>query len=158
MLKEKLKDLRVSNKYTQDKLASILNISRPTYTRYETGERNPDYETLIALANIYKVSTDYLLGVTTTNKPIDTSIIDCLNEELAEKEKYFLNLSKEEKLKETLEKFNLEIVTDDLSILNENELNSLLYVLKKISTYKDYLKIKEEIDKYDFIDITKNAK
>ena len=38
-----------------------LNISQNTISRYETGEREADYATLIRLADYFNVSTDYLL-------------------------------------------------------------------------------------------------
>ena len=46
---------------TQLKLAMDLNISQNTISRYETGERDADYETLIRLADYFNVSLDYLL-------------------------------------------------------------------------------------------------
>ena len=46
---------------TQLKLAMDLNISQNTISRYETGEREADYATLIRLADYFNVSTDYLL-------------------------------------------------------------------------------------------------
>lgn len=61
---EKLKNLRIQKDYTQSQIAEMLGIQRPTYSRYESGERQPDYATLIKLADIFEVSTDYLLGKT----------------------------------------------------------------------------------------------
>lgn len=46
---------------TQLKLAMDLNISQNTISRYETGEREADYATLIRLADYFNVSLDYLL-------------------------------------------------------------------------------------------------
>ena len=46
---------------TQLKLAMDLNISQNTISRYETGEREADYTTLIRLADYFNVSLDYLL-------------------------------------------------------------------------------------------------
>lgn len=59
---ENLKKLRENNNLTQQQMADILNIQRPTYTRYETGERQPDFELLIRIAQHFNVSIDYLLG------------------------------------------------------------------------------------------------
>ena len=55
---QKLKDLRVGEKLTQQELADILNIGRVNYTRYETDKVRPDYETLIKIADFYDVSLD----------------------------------------------------------------------------------------------------
>lgn len=57
-----LKKLRVSEKITQEELAKALNISRSTVGMYEKGDREPDYETLEAIADYFNVSIDYLLG------------------------------------------------------------------------------------------------
>ncbi|MFD2924207.1 helix-turn-helix domain-containing protein [Halobacillus naozhouensis] len=62
MLKNRLISLRKSKNKTQQELADLLGISRPAYTAYERGNRNPDYETLSKLADYYGVTTDYLLG------------------------------------------------------------------------------------------------
>ncbi len=41
-----------------------LNMSQNTISRYETGERQADYKTLILFADYFNVSIDYLLGRT----------------------------------------------------------------------------------------------
>lgn len=61
-LGKKLKELRKSEKLTQEQLAEKLKISRVNYTRYETDAVRPDYETLILLADFYNVSLDELFG------------------------------------------------------------------------------------------------
>lgn len=58
----KLKELRINAKLTQDKLAKNLGISRVNYTRYETNSVRPDYETLILIADYYDISLDELFG------------------------------------------------------------------------------------------------
>lgn len=57
----RLKEIRKKRGITQLKLAMDLNISQNTISRYETGEREADYATLIRLADYFNVSTDYLL-------------------------------------------------------------------------------------------------
>lgn len=59
---ESLKELRTANSLTQQQLADHLHKTRATYCRYETGTLKPDIDTLIALADFYKVSLDYLTG------------------------------------------------------------------------------------------------
>ena len=61
---EKLKDLRLDYGLTQDQLAKILNISQRTYSHYENGTREIPLDTLIALADYYAVSLDYLTNRT----------------------------------------------------------------------------------------------
>lgn len=59
---KKLKELRIAEHLTQQQLAEILNISRVNYTRYETDVSRPDYETLIAIADFYKIPLDEIFG------------------------------------------------------------------------------------------------
>lgn len=59
---ERLKELRVEKGLTQQDLADYLDVSKATYSRYETGVRQPDYTTLLKLSTFFNVSTDYLLG------------------------------------------------------------------------------------------------
>ena len=62
MFNKKLQSLRKSKKMTQDELANRLSINRGTYANYERGHRQPDFETLIKIADYFEVTTDYLLG------------------------------------------------------------------------------------------------
>lgn len=57
----RLKELRKERGITQLKLAMDLGLSQNTVSRYETGEREADYKTLIVLADYFDVSIDYLL-------------------------------------------------------------------------------------------------
>jgi len=62
VLSKRLKELRLKSKKTQKEIAIYLDITREAYTQYETGARNPDYETLKKLADYFGVTVDYLLG------------------------------------------------------------------------------------------------
>lgn len=57
----RLRLLRKQKNISQLKLALDLNINQNTISRYETGEREADYATLIKLADYFGVSIDYLL-------------------------------------------------------------------------------------------------
>ncbi len=57
-----LKALREKNNLTQQQMSDIFGIQRPTYSRYESGERQPDFDLLIAISKHFDVSIDYLLG------------------------------------------------------------------------------------------------
>ena len=57
-----LKDLRTSRGITQGELATMLDVSRSTVGMYETGGREPDFETMEAIADIFNVDMDYLMG------------------------------------------------------------------------------------------------
>lgn len=59
-----LKNLRTSRGITQGELATMLDVSRSTVGMYETGGREPDFETMEAIADIFNVDMDYLMGRT----------------------------------------------------------------------------------------------
>ena len=63
LLPKKLKELRLAHSYTQDYVASILNITRQTYSHYETGKRTPNAEMLFKLAGIYDISINDLMQI-----------------------------------------------------------------------------------------------
>ncbi len=60
----RLKFLRNERKISQLKLAMDLGLNQNSISRYENGEREADYKTLILLADYFDVSIDYLLGRT----------------------------------------------------------------------------------------------
>ena len=57
----RLKEMRKLRKITQQRLAIELNMNQNTISRYESGEREADYQTLIRFADFFNVSIDYLL-------------------------------------------------------------------------------------------------
>ncbi len=59
---ECLKHQRESCGYTQKQLADLLGIAPRSYQRYELGEREPNIETLIRIANLFEISLDDLVG------------------------------------------------------------------------------------------------
>lgn len=61
-LSVKLKRLRQNNNLSQREVAEKLDLSPSIISGYETGERVPSAENLLALSYLYKCSTDYLLG------------------------------------------------------------------------------------------------
>ena len=67
----RLQELRKAKGISQLKLAMDLNTNQNTISRYETGEREPGIAELIALANYFGVSVDYLLERTQNPAPYD---------------------------------------------------------------------------------------
>lgn len=57
----RLKAIRKAKGITQLKLAMDLHLNQNSISRYESGEREADYKTLIAFADYFNVSIDYLL-------------------------------------------------------------------------------------------------
>ena len=58
----RLKELRKQKQITQLKMAMDLNMNQNTISRYENEEREAGYKELIATADYFNVSIDYLLG------------------------------------------------------------------------------------------------
>ena len=65
----RIRDLREDHDLTQQKVADYLNMKQSQYSRYERGVRDIPTDVLIALSNLYKTSTDYILGLTKEIKP-----------------------------------------------------------------------------------------
>ncbi len=66
-LGNRLKELRIENRKTQEQIANDLGTTKATIGRYELGSREPKTDMLNALADYFNVTTDYLLG--RTNNP-----------------------------------------------------------------------------------------
>lgn len=62
MVGERIRELRESKNLRQEDLCKMLNIKQATLSNYEQNRRTPDVEMLIKIADIFKVSIDYLVG------------------------------------------------------------------------------------------------
>lgn len=60
----RLRELRLEQKMTQQRLALELCMSQNTVSRYENGEREPGLADLIRIADYFNVTVDYLIGRT----------------------------------------------------------------------------------------------
>lgn len=58
-----LKTLRIQHNMTQSQLSQKLGLTKSVISAYENGLRMPSYDVLIAIAKLFKVTTDYLLGI-----------------------------------------------------------------------------------------------
>lgn len=68
---DNLKAARKKSGKTQKEIADILGVGQSTYKNYECGIREPNGDTIVALANIFNVTTDYLLGRPDAQPPTD---------------------------------------------------------------------------------------
>lgn len=64
----RLRDLREDHDLKQRQVAEVLRCSQQVYSNYELGQRDIPTDVLIRLSDFYKVSVDYLLGL--TNNPV----------------------------------------------------------------------------------------
>ncbi|MBL4935580.1 helix-turn-helix transcriptional regulator [Clostridium sp. YIM B02515] len=58
---EKLQSLRKAKGMSQEQLATQINVSRQSISKWEVGESNPDLDKIVQVSNIFDVTTDYLL-------------------------------------------------------------------------------------------------
>lgn len=72
MVSERIKNLRMSNSMTQTDLAKKLNITRSSVNAWEMGISTPSTTYIVELAQLFHVSTDYLLGLS-DNATLDIS-------------------------------------------------------------------------------------
>lgn len=60
---ERLKELRCEKGLSQTELAKALHVSQRSISSWETGFRQPDFETLALITQFFEVTADYLLGI-----------------------------------------------------------------------------------------------
>ena len=65
---ENLKKLRLERNLSQQKLAEAIGLSQQAITKYENGKTQPDFRTLMLLAEFFHTSVDYLIGYTNNSK------------------------------------------------------------------------------------------
>ena len=66
---ERIRNLREDSDLTQAEIGWQINVPQRTYAYYERGERMIPPQVLVALAQFYHVSVDYLLGLTDQKAP-----------------------------------------------------------------------------------------
>lgn len=132
----RLKKLRLQRRLTQEELAPELGISRSTLGMYETGKREPDFETLETIADYFNVDMNYLIGF--SNDPLDYEKIG--NEEgISPPEDY--EGSYEDWVRYKLQE-NPEYVSDNIDYIAKNtEVNPNLSL-----TARDKRDIKKDLD------------
>ncbi len=90
---ERIRDLRESNNYRQIDVAKKLNMSQQQYQKYESGNVTPSITILVAIADLYSVSIDYLLGRTNYMHLVTPEMMASKNKRLND---YFNRLSIED--------------------------------------------------------------
>ncbi len=73
-LGENLKTLRIRSRRTLEDVAEIIDVSRQSVSKWESGESYPDIEKCVRLSKLYNVSLDALI-----NKPLEELISDGKN-------------------------------------------------------------------------------
>ncbi|MGN5650375.1 helix-turn-helix domain-containing protein [Bacillus sp. Brlt_9] len=78
---ERLKALRLEFEMVQQEVADLSGLTKPTISRYESGKKTPSRESVEKLSAIFKVSSDYLLGIS-DSKYSNISGLLAINEDL----------------------------------------------------------------------------
>ena len=67
---DRIRQARINNRLTQDKLAALLRVSRVTISSWENGQNTPTVENIALITRILRTSADYLItGQTTADQP-----------------------------------------------------------------------------------------
>lgn len=61
---ERIRGLREDNDLTQEEMGKIVKATQKQISNWETGRNEPPYDILIKYTNYFKVSADYILGLT----------------------------------------------------------------------------------------------
>lgn len=72
----RLRNLRKGKGWTQEEAAKKLGLVRSTYSNYESGKREPDFETATGMAKFYGVSVDYLMGNSISSDQAKNALMD----------------------------------------------------------------------------------
>ncbi len=83
--REQLTTLRKEHNFTQSELSTKLGISDKTYSRWETGDGEPDMASLSMLSDIYGISPAVFFGRPTENTVIDTQLDGLASDEMIQK-------------------------------------------------------------------------
>lgn len=132
LLSKRLRELRKSFDFTQEFVASYLNIGRQAYSHYETGRNTPTTETLYQLASLYHIPVNELLNLLSTKSGLLYTSSDTSNLSSTMLSDFLDYLAKPENEKK-------------LKLLNRRE-KELLFCFEKIST-------KDQDDILEFIRI-----
>ena len=106
--KEMLKYLRLRENLSQSELAEKLGVAKSTISMYEVGKREPDFETLEAIADLFNVDMNFLLG-----------------KDGSENDRYYINDETAKAAQEIFENQELRALVDVQRDMEPDDLRSL---------------------------------
>lgn len=124
---QRLKQLRISEKITQEELGKKVGQSKSNISKYENGLLEPNNQTLIVLAEYFRVSIDYLLGRTDDPTPVRNLNEDMISENIDEELMDLLRNHPEIRV----------AFMDFPSMSNEDKQEVLNFIKFKVSQQKD---------------------
>lgn len=117
----RLVQLRKIRGLTQQQIADEIGVNRGSYSNWEKGKREPNFETLLKLASILNTTTDFLLGKSNINFGN--------NSEVYEEYKKLLSENKREEIQENYDhsfEFTIKAIAKELGISVEEALNKII--------------------------------
>ena len=81
---ENLKNARERKEITQKEMAERIGVAKSTYSLYESGNREPNVQTIKKIADVLEVTADELLGLENDPIPVSYTHLSCPAEELQE--------------------------------------------------------------------------
>lgn len=117
LFKDMLKYLRSRENLSQAELAEKLGVAKSTISMYEVGKREPDFETLEAIADLFNVDMNFLLG-----------------KDGSENDRYYLNDETAKAAQEIFENKELRLLFDAARDANAEDIqtvHSMLLALKR---------------------------
>ena len=82
LIPERLSSARKALSITKMEAAKRMDIGQGTYVRYENGDRNPSYPIIVRMAQVLKVSPEYLVGKTDNADPDSYVVVKTDNPEM----------------------------------------------------------------------------
>ncbi|MGD9568252.1 MAG: helix-turn-helix domain-containing protein [Sedimentibacter sp.] len=123
---ERIHYLRIRSNLTSKELSKILNISESSVSLIENGKRKPSLEIVVKIAGYFKVTTDFLLGVSDSShmdayqSEIDISIVlENIIALINNQNQFFLDGKNVDKKTTALLKNNLNCILDNMRIITK---------------------------------------
>lgn len=145
---DRLKQLRKHRNITQKQLGELLGITERGYQNYEIGKSTPNYETIVAIADFFNISVDYLMGRENDDFLIPQFIM---------KDEPYRRMSAAAKMAYGILLDNYGFNEFDLSKkLTESKQVSAKYLNKKVQQMlglsdKKFMQLKEELEKFGLL-------
>lgn len=133
-----LKNLREERGFSQRELAENLSISNSAIGMYESGKREPNYETLEKIADFFNVDMNYLLGKTIIKNSYPNNLRNqnLYGDHLANLEYFAKNPDLLETYKHIVENDNLRLLFDSAKDLSPEDLEPVLILIAGIRKQK----------------------
>ncbi|MZP31356.1 helix-turn-helix domain-containing protein [Heliobacterium undosum] len=119
----RLKHLRTNKGLTQEELANILGVERATLASWETGRREPDFETVKKIAAYFSVSLEQLIGTVNYSQNTSVATIEAALTDDPELLNFFAELKERE---------DLQLLFKQVRPLSPDGIKKIIRIIKAI--------------------------